>query len=203
MSKKSILYIAFFVILVFGFYTAMSVIIPGFGKKSFPALSTVEPFSFINQDGKRVTQKDVAGKVYVAEFFFTTCTGICPVMNNNMRKVYEKFKTEKDFLILSHTCDPETDSVPKMKQYADSMKVNTAQWIFLTGRKDSLYNMARISYKIDDPKNNFGGIKDQFLHSQFFALVNKKGDVKKVYDGLKQNEIDNLMTDIEDLLREK
>lgn len=203
MSKKTFLYIAFFAILVFGFYTAMSVIIPGFGKKSFPPLSTVEPFSFTNQDGKRVTEKDVAGKVYVAEFFFTTCNGICPIMNNNMRKVYEKFKAEKDFLILSHTCDPETDSVPKMKQYADSMKVNTAQWIFLTGRKDSLYNMARISYKIDDPKNNFGGIKDQFLHSQFFALVNKKGEVKKVYDGLKQNEIDNLMTDIEDLLREK
>jgi protein SCO1 len=203
MSKKSILYIGFFVILIFGFYTAMSVIIPGFGKKSFPPLSTVEAFSFTNQDGKRMTEKDVAGKVYVAEFFFTTCKGICPVMNNNMRKVYEKFKNEKDFLILSHTCDPETDSVPRMKHYADSMKVNTAQWIFLTGRKDSLYNMARTSYKIDDPKNNFGGIKDQFLHSQFFALVNKKGEVKKVYDGLKQNEIDNLMTDIEGLLLEK
>jgi protein SCO1 len=203
MSKKAILYIIFFVILVFGFYTAMSVIIPGFGKKSFPSLSSVEPFSFTNQNGKRITEKDVAGKVYVAEFFFTTCKGICPVMNNNMRKVYEKFKTEKDFLILSHTCDPETDSVPRMKHYADSMEVNTNTWIFLTGRKDSLYNMARTSYKIDDPKNNFGGIKDQFLHSQFFALVNKKGEVKKVYDGLKQNEIDNLMTDIKQLLLEK
>jgi protein SCO1 len=203
MSKKSILYILFFILLVFGFYTAMSVIIPGFGKKSFPPLSTVEAFSFTNQDGKRVTEKDVAGKVYVAEFFFTTCTGICPVMNNNMRKVYDKFKTEKDFLILSHTCDPETDSVPRMKRYADSMNVNTAQWIFLTGRKDSLYNMARTGYKIDDPKNNFGGIKDQFLHSQFFALVNRKGEVKKVYDGLKKNEINNLMTDIEELLLEK
>ena len=99
-------------------------------------------------------------------------------MNANMKKVYESLKDEKDFLILSHTCDPATDSVPKLRQYADSMQVNTDRWIFLTGRKDSLYKAARLSYSIDDPANNLLSIEDDFLHTQFWALVDKKGEVK-------------------------
>lgn len=117
-------------------------------------------------------------------------------MNQNMRQVYDKFKGEKDFLILSHTCDPDNDSVPIMKKYSDSMQVDTKQWVFLTGRKDSLYNMARISYTIDDPANNLTDIKDQFLHTQFWALVDRNGDVRKIYDGLKQREINLLLEDI-------
>lgn len=166
-------------------------------------MSYVRPFAFTDQDGKQLTDKDVAGKVYVAEYFFTTCPGICPDMNNNMRKVYEKFKDENDFLILSHTCDPETDSVPRMKRYADSMKVDTKKWIFLTGRKDSLYNAARVSYTIDDPANNLVSIDDQFIHSQFWALVDKNGDVIKIYDGLKDSEVKELIKDARRLLKEK
>jgi protein SCO1/2 len=124
-------------------------------------------------------------------------------MNNNMRTVYEKFKKEKDFLILSHTCDPETDSAPRLKRYADSMGVSSSNWIFLTGRKDSLYNMARISYVIDDPNNNLINIKDDFLHTQLWALVDKKGNVRKrIYDGLKQSEVKAMIEDIEELLKE-
>jgi protein SCO1/2 len=159
-------------------------------------ISDVMPFAFLNQDGKMVTNKDVEGKVYVAEYFFTTCKGICPKMNSNMRKVYDAFKDEKDFLILSHTCMPEVDSVPVLKKYADSMKVNTDQWIFLTGRKDSLYNMARVSYTIDDPVNNLKTVADDFLHTQFWALVNKQGKVKKIYDGLKDSEVEALIRQI-------
>ena len=163
-------------------------------------ISVVQPFSFTNQDGKQVTEKDVAGKVYVAEYFFTTCRGICPRMNKNMRKVYDKFKDEKDFLILSHTCQTEVDSVPVLKRYADSMGVNTAKWIFLTGRKDSLYNMARVSYTIDDPVNNLKSIEDDFLHTQFWALVDEEGKVKKVYDALEENEVDAMIRQIRRML---
>jgi protein SCO1/2 len=120
-----------------------------------------------------------------------------------MKLVYERFKNDNDFLILSHTCDPETDSVAQLKKYADSMKVNTRQWIFLTGRKDSLYAMARISYSIDDPDNNVNGPETKFLHSQLWALVDRNGDVRNVYDGLKRKEIRQLIKDAERLLKEK
>src|SRR5436190_14113120 len=143
MSRKSLFYIAFFTMLVIAFYFILTKIIPGYGKKDIPPLGNVGAFSFINQDGRIVTEKDVDGKVYVAEYFFTTCKGICPKMNNNMKKVYEKFRNENDFLILSHTCDPEQDSAAQLKRYSDSLGVNTSRWMFLTGRKDSLYTMAR------------------------------------------------------------
>jgi protein SCO1 len=196
MSKKAMLYTGFFVVLITVFYLAVRPYI-----KRKDTISTVQPFSFTNQDGKTLTNKDVEGKVYVAEYFFTTCPGICPTMNTNMKQVYEKFKDEKDFLILSHTSDPERDSVTVLKKYADSLGVNTGQWIFLTGRKDSLYAAARISYTIDDPANNLKNIEDDFLHTQFWALVNKKGEVKKVYDGLKQSEIEAMIREIEKSLK--
>lgn len=202
MSRKNWIYIGFFAVLVTGFYFVLTALVPEFGKRNLPPVSYVRPFTFTDQDGKPFTEKDVAGKVYVAEYFFTTCKGICPIMNNNMRKVYERYKNEKGFYILSHTCDPENDTAPKLKRYADSMGVTSSNWIFLTGRKDSLYNMARVSYVIDDPKNNLTDIKDDFLHTQFWALVNKNGDVTKIYDGLKQGEINRMMLDIDKLLRE-
>lgn len=197
MSKKALLYIVFFAVLVVAFFLVVKQWIV---RKD--TISVVQPFSFVNQDGQRFTNKDVEGKVYVAEYFFTTCPGICPTMNTNMNKVYQRFKGNKDFLILSHTCDPEQDSASQLKKYADSMQVDTRQWIFLTGRKDSLYTMARLSYTIDDPKNNLRNIDDDFLHTQFWALVNRKGEVKKIYDGLKDEEINELMADIENMLKE-
>ncbi len=202
MSRKTIFYIIFFSLLVVAFYVVLIKVISGFTKSKLPPISYVQPFSFTNQDGKIVTQKDVEGKVYLANYFFTTCKSICPRMNNEVKKVYEHFKTEKDFLILSHTSDPATDSAAKLKKYADSIGVRTQNWIFLTGRKDSLYRQARLSYRIDDPNNSVKNIDDDFLHTQFLALVNKKGEVVKIYDGLRQTEITELIKDAEKLLRE-
>ena len=202
MKRKQVFYIAFFASLLAVFFIVITKTIPGFAKSRLPSISYVRPFAFTNQDGKMVTDKDVSGKVYVAEYFFTTCKGICPRLNNNMKQVYEKFKNEPGFLILSHTCDPEIDSAAKLKHYADSLGVTGSNWIFLTGRKDSLYNMARVSYKIDDPANNLRDIDDDFLHSQFFALVDKEGEVRKIYDGLKQSEVNAMMHDIQKLLKE-
>jgi protein SCO1/2 len=203
MSKKGLFYIGFFVALALVFYFVLTLVIPGYAKKRVAPISYVRPFSFSTQDGKSFTEKNVAGKVYVADYFFTTCKGICPKMNNNMKLVYEAFKNENDFLIVSHTCDPETDSVAQMKKFSDSLGVNTNKWVFLTGRKDSLYTMARVSYTIDDPANNLKNIDDDFLHTQFWALVDRNGDVRKIYDGLKESEVRELIKDIKKLLNDK
>lgn len=203
MRKKWVFYVVFFSLLVVGFYFTLARIIPGYADKKFRSLNYVQPFTFINQDGEQVSQQDVSGKVYVAEYFFTTCPSICPMMNANMKKIYDEYKDEPDFLILSHTSDPEHDNTIRLKQYADSLKVNTKKWLFLTGRKDSLYNTARVSYLLDDPRNNVQNINEQFLHTQFFALVDKNGNVrKKIYDGLKKDEIEELKKDIAVLLKE-
>jgi len=195
MSKKATFYSVFFVALIAIFYLTVR---PWIRRKD--TISVVQPFAFINQDGKIVTDKDVEGKVYVAEYFFTTCRGVCPRLNTNMKKVYDRFRNEKDFLILSHTSDPERDSAQQLKKYADSLGVNTSKWIFLTGRKDSLYTMARISYTIDDPANNLRSIDDDFLHTQYWALVNRQGEVKKIYDGLKDSEVRAMIKEIEKTL---
>lgn len=203
MSKKNWYYIIFFVLLFAGFLYAMTRFIPGFGEVKMPVLSYVQPFDFLDQEGKQVTERDVSGKVYVAEYFFTTCPGICPKMNRNMKKVFDQFRGEEGFMILSHSVDPETDSVGRMRVYADSMGVNGGNWRFLTGRKDSLYHAARVSYLLDDPRNNNEKIEDQFIHTQFFALVDRSGRVRRIYDGLKSEEVDNLINDIPQLLKEK
>jgi protein SCO1/2 len=122
-------------------------------------------------------------------------------MNRNMRTVYDALKNEDQFLLLSHTSDPETDSAARLKQYADSMHVDTKKWVFLTGRKDSLYSMARHVYKIDDPANNVTDIKSDFLHTQFVALVNKKGDIVKIYDALKPSELRELVADVKSAVK--
>lgn len=180
----------------------MTIIIPGFGKTGLPVLSKVQKFSFLNQNGNRITNNNVEGKVYLAEFFFTTCPGICPKMNTNLRSVYEKYKNEPDFLILSHTVNPSTDSVGRLKHYADSLGVNASHWMFLTGKKDSLYLAARVSYMLDDPKNNISPIDEQFIHTQFFALVDKKGQVRSVIDGLSKDELGEMQKQIDELLKE-
>lgn len=188
----------------------------------------VSTFSFIDQNGKTVTEKDVEGKVYVAEYFFTTCLSICPRMNANMRRLYDEYKNDSGFCILSHTCMPETDSVPLLKKYeikmlngelvkhadgsyridyTDSSKQSTSankNWFFLTGKKDDLYKMARASYIIDNNKpDSLQNVSNDFIHSQFFALVDKQRRVRGIYDGLKNAEIEKLKGDIKDLLKEK
>ena len=202
MSKKTIFYLLFFTVLLLGFYYFLFKGTDNW-KVKMPILSYVQPFSFTNQDGVAVTDKNLLNKITVVEYFFTTCKGICPKLNTNMKQVYEIYKKEPDFQILSHTCNPDTDSVSVLKHYSDSLQVNTQKWIFLTGRKDSLYQMARGSYLLDDPKNNVEKIEDQFIHTQFFALVDRQGKVRgKIYDGLKVLEVEQLKQDISKLLKE-
>lgn len=202
MKKRILGYILFFIVLTAAF---LYFVFRGTDnwKTKLPVISYVKPFSFVNQDGVAVSERDLQGKVAVVEYFFTTCKGICPRMNGSLKKVYNEFKSEPDFMILAHTVEPETDSVARLKFYADSMKIDTKKWVLVTGRKDSLYNTARSSYLLDDPKNNLDKIEDQFIHTQFFALVDKKGQVRgSVYDALKEDEMKKLSKDIKDLLKE-
>ena len=203
MSKKALAYVVFFAVLLVSFYYFLFRGTDNW-KVKIPVISYVQPFSFTNQDGKPFTDKQLLNKITVVEYFFTTCKGICPKLNTNMKLVYEEFKGQPDFQILSHTCMPEVDSVPVLKHYADSLGVNTNIWVFVTGRKDSLYQMARGSYLLDDPKNNVEKIEDQFIHTQFFALIDREGKVRgKVYDGLKAFEVEQLRRDIAKLLKDK
>jgi protein SCO1/2 len=202
MSRKRIFYIIFFSVLVLGFFGTLAAVVPGFIKPKMPPIGTVQPFFFTNQDGKIVTEKDFQGKVTAVNYFFTSCRSVCPKMNNNLKPVYEAFRNEPDFFILSYTSDPERDSASRLKHYADSMGVDTKKWIFLTGRKDSLYSLARHSYKIDDPKNFVSNPQDDFLHTQFIALVNRKGQVVKIYDGIKPSEVEQMQSEIKKLLKE-
>lgn len=205
-KKKILLYGGFFILVLTAFFIALSTT-KGFFEVKLPVMGYVQDFKFIDQDGKPVSDQDLRGKVYVTEYFFTTCTGICPKMNLNMAGVYNKFKKDRDFAILSHTSMPETDSVPMLKDYEHKMIGNDinepAHWYFVTGNKDSLYKMARQSYMLDDPKNNSENINESFIHTQFFALVDKQMRLRGIYDGLKKKEIGKLETDIQSLLQEK
>jgi protein SCO1 len=226
MKNKWVLYVGFFVVLFAAYYLIVYAQ-TDISKSSLPVISDVKPFSFTDQDGKKITNREVDGKVYVAEYFFTTCKSICPRMNANMRRVYDMFKDNKDFMILSHTCMPEVDSVPVLKNYEIKMLTGSLQqrpdgsyrleedtasqkpvivnnsWHFVTGDKTQLYNMARHSYIIDNNKpDTTKSIADEFIHTQLFALMDKQQRVRGIYDGLKEAEVQKLLKDITALLKE-
>ena len=230
MGKRILFYGSFFVILIVAFLYFVYKD-EDLSRSLLPVLNAdVQNFSFINQDGKQVNENNVEGKVYVAEYFFTTCKGICPIMNANMRRVFDKYKDEPNFLILSHTCMPETDSVPLLKAYEAKMingnlkknqdgsfkieydstskllkpKLFNTNWNFVTGDKAALYKMARQSYMIDNNKPDSTQIlADEFIHTQFFALVDNQRRVRGIYDGLNEEDMQKLLKDIKGLLKEK
>lgn len=206
MKKKLIIFSIFFIALLAGFYF-MLFSGTDYYKVKLPVLSYVQDFSFTDQNNKTINEHTIDGKVYVANYFFTTCKGICPKMNANMDAVFNKFKKESDFAIISHTSMPETDHVPQLKSYEKMMAGNdtgfVAKWYFVTGTKDSLYKMARESYLLDNDKNDSLNAQDHFIHTQFFALIDKDRRVRGIYDGLKQDDLEQLQKDIEKLLKEK
>ncbi len=222
------IYIVFFSLLLAGFFWAIYDERPFHESKLKVINASIPVFQFINQDGKVISQKNTEGKVYVAEYFFTTCKGICPKMNVSMRRIYDLFKDEHDFMIISHTCMPEVDSVTLLKAYEYKMLSGTIQknddgsyklinqpddtiysvknnnWNFVTGDKTVLYKLARQGYMIDNGKpDSLQKIENQFIHTQFFALVDRYGRVRGIYDGLKEEEVQQLMNDIPELLNEK
>ncbi len=165
----------------------------------------VGSFSFLNQDGKTITDKDVDGKIRVVEYFFTTCKGICPRMNENMNKVYEEFRGNKNVVILSHTVDPYKDTVEALKAYSLRFEADPEQWMFLTGDKKELYDIARYGYlvsAVDDTTTV--DIQSDFIHTNHFVLVDGHGRIRsKFYDGTSEESVGELIKDIHILLREQ
>lgn len=164
----------------------------------------VSPFSFVNQDGKTVSNVDIKGKIVVVEYFFTTCKTICPKMNENMEHVYKAFRGNKNVMILSHSVDPEKDTVQALKAYSLRFDADPSQWMFLTGDKKQLYDMARYSYLISAEDDTAGlSIEDDFIHDDNFVLVDGYGRVRGFYEGTAPAAINKLIGDINLLLKEK
>lgn len=164
----------------------------------------VKPFAFVNQEGKTITNADVAGKIYVVEYFFTTCKGICPRMNENMSKVYTAYRGKNDVMILSHTVDPLKDTVGAMKAYSLRFDADPKQWEFLTGSKKELYDMARYSYLVTAADDTaITDIESDFIHTDRFVLVDRGGRIRGQYKGTDIGEVNQLIGDIGELLKEK
>ena len=165
---------------------------------------TISDFSFTNQNGKTITADEVEGKVYVAEYFFTTCKSICPVMNDQMQRVQRAYSKNNDFKILSFTVDPEVDTVAQMKWYAETHNANPKQWHFLTGAKEDLYNLARKSFFLLKPAEaqNLGDAGGDFIHTNNFVLIDRLGRIRGYYDGTDEKEVSHLIKDIQLLLDE-
>lgn len=162
-------------------------------------------FEFTNQNGKIISDKDLEGKIYVAEYFFTTCGTICPIMNKQMQRVQKAYAKRNDFKILSFTVDPETDNVAQMKKYATEHHVDDAQWWFLTGDKDKLYDLARKSFFVLKPAEaeNVGDAGSDFIHTNNFVLIDKNKKIRGYYNGIEKQSVDSLIIDIETLFKEK
>lgn len=154
----------------------------------------IADFSFINQNGKKITQKDYENKVYVADFFFTTCQSICPKMTNNMVWLQEKIKDNPDVMLLSHSVTPDIDSVSVLKKYALEKGVIDAKWNLVTGNKKDIYYIARKSYlavKTGRPEELY-----DMVHTENFVLIDQKKRVRGFYDGTKKEEVEKLLEDI-------
>ena len=166
-------------------------------------------FSFINQDSIRINNGDLEGKIYLVDFFFTSCPSICPIMTANLMKIQDRFSHYDEFMIVSHTVDPERDTPRVLKEYAEQRKIDTNKWHFLTGEKDSLYAVAYdyLSSAMEDSMAPGG-----FLHTEYFILVDKEGKLRSreddngniigVYDGTDAHQIRDLIDDIKVLIAE-
>ena len=158
-------------------------------------------FKFINQDSVEVTELDYAGKIYVADFFFTSCPTICPKMKTQMLRIYQRYLTNSNIKFLSHSIDPDYDRPAVLKSYANRLEVDAKKWNFVTGPKEAIYQIAQKSYMVSaqEDKQEVGG----FVHSGAFILVDAQRHVRGIYDGTKEAEVNKLIEDIEILLHEK
>jgi len=153
----------------------------------------ISDFSLTNQNGEIVTQSKYDNKIYVADFFFTTCQSICPIMTKNMKDIQDKLIKDSEILLLSHTVFPEIDSVEVLKKYAVENEVIDSKWDLVTGDKKEIYDLARKSY-LAAKDNNFG--EYEMIHTENFVLIDKKRQIRGFYDGTNKEEIDRLYKDI-------
>lgn len=161
----------------------------------------ISPFSLTNQEGDILTERDLEQKIYVVNFFFTACPGICPKMTENMHLIQDAFAEDRGVLILSHSVTPERDSVPVLQQYAITNGVQSGKWHLLTGDRELIYKLGRQDYFVEE---DLGLEKDsdEFLHTENFVLVDKDRHIRGIYNGLNRTSVNELITDIRTLQME-
>ena len=170
------------------------------GKQGDTLYHKIPDFKFLNQDSLWISEKNMAGKIYVADFFFTTCPTICPKMKTQLLRIYDKFAEDDRVRILSHTIDPEYDGVRVLKEYAKKLNITSPRWNLLTGKKTDIYRLGEKSYMVtaQEDANEVGG----FVHSGAFILVDQNRHVRGIYDGTKEEDVNHLIEDMTLLLKE-
>jgi protein SCO1/2 len=174
--------------------------LPVYGEKINGNEHRVSDFKLINQDGKTVTQDNFKDKIYVADFFFVQCEGICPLMSDQMERIADSYRNNTDVLLLSHTVKPEEDSVPVLKKYAEEHHADPGKWHFVTGERKHINRLANAVYLVGDTVEN---PESDFVHTQYFALVDKGKRIRGLYDGTDSTEVNQLISDIALLLNEE
>jgi len=203
MTLKSLIYLIAFSILIIA-CTPKNEKLPVLGAKEWNGKDTVyhtiASFQFIDQDSVPVTNATFKDKIYVADFFFTSCRTICPIMKTQMFRVYEATKNLPDVLLLSHSIDPEYDTVALLHDFANRLGVESKRWHFVTGVRDSIFKIAQTSYfttAMEDKSE-----PDGYIHSGAFLLIDKQGRIRGKYDGTKEDEVNKLIEDIKKLRNE-
>lgn len=178
--------------------------LPIFGERTASGTDTVfhtiAPFRFVDQDSTIITNESFEGKIYVADFFFTTCRTICPIMKTQLVRVYAATRDMPDVLILSHTIDPEYDTVALLHDFARRLGVESKRWHFVTGSKDSIYKIAQTSYFATAMEDRTE--PDRFIHSGAFLLIDKARRIRGKYDGTREEDVNRLIRDIGTLRKE-
>lgn len=162
---------------------------------------TIPAFSYLNQDSVVITDKDFDNKIYIADFFFTSCTSICPIMHRNMMEVYKKYKDNPNVKILSHSIDIKYDVPSRLKTYANKLGVESDKWAFVHGSRDSIFDVAAKSYLVAAYEDNAD--PQGLVHQGWFVLIDTKKQIRGAYDGTKEDQVQQMMLDMERLLEEE
>lgn len=161
----------------------------------------IRPFTLLNQENELFTERNIEDKICVADFFFTSCPGICPKMTKSMGDIQKEFMNDDEVMLLSHSVNPEKDSVPVLQIYARDVNVNYNRWKLLTGNKEEIYDLGRKYYFVEEDEGIRKG-NDVFLHTENFILIDKQRHIRGIYNGLDPNSIENLIRDIRILKEE-
>ncbi|MEE1885786.1 SCO family protein [Pedobacter flavus] len=162
---------------------------------------TIPDWEFLNQDSVLINQKTFENKVYIADFFFTSCSTICPIMHRNMKTIYDEFKNNDDLMFLSHTIDFKYDKPSRLKTYAQKLGVDTKKWQFAYGSKEKVYTIAEKDYLV--AANEDSTARDGYIHQGFFILIDKQRRIRGAYDGTNDEQVEKLRKDLPILLKEK
>lgn len=172
------------------------------GSQELKEFHKIKPFNLINQDSLLINHLTFKDKLYVTNFFFTTCPGICPKMNDNMAILQAEFMADPAVLLLSHSVTPERDSVPVLKAYADYRNIKSNKWHIVTGSEEEIYDLGRSFYFVEEDLGIDKSI-DDFLHTENFVLVDRNKHIRGIYNGLNKTAVNQLITDIRTLKKER